>query len=377
VPLLVDDDLDFSQITFDELHNARTSLYEGINDGTRKECDGCKYLMEKDESDICVGPVENVILHPYTTCNLRCSYCYFTDKELGAAFDQHKAHIVPVLENFYNSGILKKNFFSLSLGGGEPAFVRDLKETLDFLSSKWEHSSFVLISNSSIKQKVPYVIESLNSTPNVTKTLITSIDCGTRETYKRMRGRDLFIDSVENIQTYATSGVFADITLKYILLEDGTNDSPDDVFGFARFVKDIAEKNPHTTSVVIDADVKVTKSASDTYFKTSIDPDNVDVFTYKPITDDMLVAAGKLYYAIHTLLGVEVKFAGGRLSDRSDVGTRDVGRIKEYAEQYHSSRKPAKERHFLKAIKPVPGLKTIFLRKLKSLVKRLIRRKSP
>ena len=77
VPLIVDKSIDYSKIKLEELQKAREALFQGINDGSRKECEGCNYLIEKEKNEIDIGEMENLLIGPITTCNLRCNYCYF------------------------------------------------------------------------------------------------------------------------------------------------------------------------------------------------------------------------------------------------------------------------------------------------------------
>lgn len=342
VPLLVDDDLDLKKISGDDIQTARKQLQQGINDGSRKECDGCKYLIEKNLSDIDIGPITSLVLHPHTTCNLRCCYCVLSEEKLGAKLTDENARILPIIKNLKESGFLKENY-ELSLGGGEPMLIKDLKDIMAFIKT----GHFTLISNSSVSAKCDDVIEALNAYPEISKTLITSVDAGTRETFKKIRQRDLYYETYANILKYIQHKVFSQIILKYIFLDSYANSSDEDIFGFCRAVNMIAAKNSAETYVIIDADIRNAKDNPDKYYKDEIN-DEAENYEYKPADEKIITAAGKMYYALHYLCGVEVKFIGGRFNpDSSDVGAQDIERIKAFAADYQHTPKTAEETYLL------------------------------
>lgn len=346
VPLLISKEYDYSKLTLKEIQDARKKLFKDINNGTRKECNGCKALIEKDEENIDIGKIEFLIFHPHTTCNLKCCYCYYQNNEQGAKLEEKQVYIFPAIKNFHDIGLFKHDRFTLDLGGGEPLLLNGIEETLNFLQQNYQNPSFVLVSNSSLKNNIPDIIKALSNKKEIYKTLHTSIDCGTAETYKKIRNRDLFYDVINNIFLYAKNSVFNNINLKYILLEDKSNTSDKDIYGFANICKLISENNPHKTTVIIDADLMAIKSSSGNFYKTDNDAQFL-TYLYRPINDDMLQAAGKIYYFTHELLGLDVNWLGGRLSERSDVGLNDIERIKGYAKNYANMPKTSQEDYYI------------------------------
>lgn len=69
-----------------------------------------------------------------------------------------------------------------------------------------------------------------------TVNILTSLDAGTRETYKAIKRVDCFDKVIENLKRYPVKDV--DFKLKYIFL-DGVNDNETDVDGFYDIVKDV------------------------------------------------------------------------------------------------------------------------------------------
>ena len=101
----------FKDINVIELQKARKKLLQDINNGVRHECDNCEFLVEKEESDINVGPLSYLSIANFKTCNLRCKYCYYTHEELGEKLLEEDTYIFPILKNFYNNGAIKRDGF--------------------------------------------------------------------------------------------------------------------------------------------------------------------------------------------------------------------------------------------------------------------------
>jgi molybdenum cofactor biosynthesis enzyme MoaA len=73
-------------------------------------------------------------------------------------------------------------------------------------------------------------------------TVEVSVDAGTRETYERIKGKDVFGPVVTNLIEYAEHG---DITLKYIASKDNLDDR--DLDGFLDLVRTLKAKSVMVT----------------------------------------------------------------------------------------------------------------------------------
>ncbi|MBQ7677041.1 MAG: hypothetical protein IJT32_02285, partial [Lachnospiraceae bacterium] len=65
--------------------------------------------------------------------------------------------------------------------------------------------------------------------------IFCSVDAGTRDTFRRVKGADAFERVSDNLREYARHGP---VSLKYILL-DGVNDSTEDLEGFFRLADEV------------------------------------------------------------------------------------------------------------------------------------------
>lgn len=316
------DNVKISELNVSDIQKQRQQFYENLNKGLNKTCEKCTFLIEKDEENIDIGKLSNLILHPYTTCNLHCNYCVLSEEKLKKKLLPNENHLLNKIKDFYNNNLFKKDF-SIALGGGEPSLIEDLKEIAQFLNNLEGKINLTLITNSSISNRIDYVISSLSNTPNIHKIINTSLDSGTRETYKLLKNRDLFESTCNNLRKYAKSNIFSTIILKYVMMNDNSNINKKDLKGFINFSKEIKNITNANIQVIIDADMTIQKEGND-YF------DESEIFKYIRLNKEQLRAAAYLYYNLKD--DIKVLFCGGRInSERSLEGKLDVERIKNIA----------------------------------------------
>lgn len=327
VPILVDKQYNYDELSYDDIQKKRIKLYEDINSGRAPQCEGCDCLINKPAKKIDISKISYLIYHPHTTCNLQCCYCFFQKDEQYAKLDPRTADLYAAVKNFHKIGLFKDNI-QLELGGGEPLLLNNIDKTYDFMAENYPKGGIVLVSNYALSNRVDTIIPIFKQR-KIKTTLKTSIDCGTRETYTKIRNRDVFEDVINNITRSAKEGIFDTIYLKYILLEDGSNTSDKDIYGFIEICRQVADRNPNKTSIIIDADMRAISEDGDEYFKTK----EGEFTTFKPhlIKDDMLRAAGIIYKSVTDDLGLDVIWTGDRLSAVSKEGLQDIDRIKDFA----------------------------------------------
>lgn len=320
------ENISLSEISVSDIQKKRKELFDDINCGNKKICEGCNLLVEKEEEDINIGPVQSVVLHPYTTCNLNCLYCTLSKESKTKKLSDEERLIAPIIKKFNENGLLKENF-SIALGGGEPSLINDMKEIAEYMNSQKGNTNLTIITNSSISDRINYMIDSLSTSDKVTKIHNTSLDSGTAETYKKLKCHDLFAETCNNIREYAKSGIFNTMILKYVMMNDNSNISKKDLKGFVDFVKEISRISNSKILVIIDADMRIQKKFAKDYYE------ETDEFKYFPISNKQVKAAAYIYHYLKN--SAEIKFIGGRINpERSDIGANDVKRILEYEKKY-------------------------------------------
>ena len=167
------------------------------------------------------------------TCNLRCFYCSSVSnnkfkrnmkKEGYSTYDVVKA--LSEMPDYVESS----KDFTVTFSNGEFCANKYHDEIVDvLLQNEWR---IELVSNFSIyREKLAQLME----TGRIYR-VITSIDSGTRETFKRIKGNDRFDVVIENLRKYPIHKT--KMCLKYIILE-GINDNEADINGFIQIAKDI------------------------------------------------------------------------------------------------------------------------------------------
>ena len=314
-----------SELTYEEIQSKRTELFNLVNSTKNSPCKDCKFLKEKDEENIDIGKISELILFPHTTCNFKCQYCFFTQKDRTTKIDENLCNIYEILKNFYKIGLLKDNF-TLNLGGGEPLLLNNIDKTFHFMEEYYPKSTFFLVSNYSIPSKVDSLIKTLKDR-KIKTVLKTSIDCGTKETFALLRKKDAFKTVYKNILKSAKEGIFDTIYLKYIIMSDGSNSNLKDLDGFISLCNRVKKYNKHETKVILDANV-MDQTDTKKPFLTGRKKKRI-IFTPKHLNDIEMKAAKYLYKNL--IQFVHVSFNGDRLTNNYKESREDIQQIINFA----------------------------------------------
>ena len=232
----------------DEWSALTTKLAKENQVDAKNKCLGCpqmKYGFYKK-----TPKVENLFFMQnlrYDSCNLRCQYCFSitTDRwsELKTIDGPSTYEVIKNLSehpDFKDRG----NDFTVTFANGEICVNKYFKDIMNvLLNVKW---NIEIISNMSVYREE---LAELMKTGRVKK-VITSLDCGTRETFKKLKINDRFNQTVENLHKYDFSKTT--LIVKYVFLE-GYNDNEADIDAFYDIVKSVGG------IVMISADNKTNK----------------------------------------------------------------------------------------------------------------------
>ena len=222
-----------ANISFNKIEEMRKENIE--KKAIPKNCEGC-FALEKKVWNV-NGKINKIELDHWRNCNCGCIYCsnrghdqvkFLTSKVEKSQFYD----VLPILKK-----MKKKNLFDddivISTTGGEPASLEEYPQILElFLDRKFKEISIL---SSGIKY-LP-IIEKALSQPNCYLTV--SLDCGTKETYKRIKMTDAFDKCVNNLKNYAKHSYAKNsVILKYIVLPN-INDNKEEIDKFFDVVKEI------------------------------------------------------------------------------------------------------------------------------------------
>lgn len=148
-------------------------------------------------------------------CNLKCKYCDKWEKKYTNKKQREISEIMKELEKCEQVKIMYPILYS----SGEISILSKRDDILESLN-KYD----ICIFSNATKYQDAILEKLLNSF----SCLVVSLDCGTRETYKKIKGADLFETVCNNIKMYSEKG--AQVVLKYIIMEN--NNNKDDLDGF-------------------------------------------------------------------------------------------------------------------------------------------------
>ena len=209
-----------------EIESTKNDLYKKINKSEECECSGCPFLEYKKWNNIDPLDIDYISVENHSVCNLRCSYC--SPEYYGG--NKPNYNILELIQalNKHNS---LKNLKVIVWGGGEPTLGDGFIETSKLLRSISLTSEQRFLSNS-----LNYSVHISKELESHKALLCTSIDAGTDETFKFIRGRSKGLETIfENLKKYQEASASpSKVIIKYIL--DDSNLSEKDLNGFVKLI---------------------------------------------------------------------------------------------------------------------------------------------
>lgn len=213
----------------------RDILFQELN-GLReidllRPCLGCRELAEnKSENEAAFKKID-FLNYGYipTLCQCKCIYCSFAECKIDNNYKLAKeakfaAKFAEVMNYLETNKLLSDNF-SIQVASGEITVHPERDELLRIVMKypcHWFTNAFVY--NDAIAE---------NLRNNKRSNMCVSLDCGTAETFKKIKGYDLFDKVIENLSKYNECGT---VNIKYIVIP-GINDSIADYNGIITLLK--------------------------------------------------------------------------------------------------------------------------------------------
>lgn len=192
-------------------HIRRTMVLLQKNSGM---CAGCPELRKIDRESLELRILfHTVSINMHTVCNCRCIYCNFwKNKKPPASYS-----ILPVLKSLQNSNVLHPQCF-FSWGGGESTVLKEFDETCDWLSHHTGFYQYVHTNALRYAHGLSAILEKEAGGVNI------SLDSGSAEVYKNVKGRDAFATVTENIKKYLYAAKNKNsVDIKYIIFAANNN----------------------------------------------------------------------------------------------------------------------------------------------------------
>lgn len=191
------------------------------NNECPEECINCtSFEQKKWDSE---NYIDYILFTPWIECNSRCIYCYNSGETDEIQRNTKKYSIVKLIKDMIEKNILVKSAI-LDFAGGEPTMYEDFEELLNLLIDNGYKTS--VVHTNAIKHNK--AIE--NGIKKGVVNILVSIDAGTKETHKKIKGVDSYDDVWNNLETYAKvqSTSSNNVKTKYIVMP-GINDKKEEI----------------------------------------------------------------------------------------------------------------------------------------------------
>lgn len=219
----MNDDIESSVDTF---FSKRFELIEKHKCGEKTECFGCPELKskywEKEKK------IKSLAYFAFWPCQLRCDYCNINHLESESAKKE-----IEFVNSFDYTELIK--YLDKTENLDDDAHIEfsageiTLNPHKEKVFTKLKNYPAILFSNGIIyDEQIQDIIQKSDSF------LVNSLDCGTRETYLKMKKSDSFDTVVSNLANYTKNG--GNVEIKYIVTD--ANTSEDDLIGFVNVCRE-------------------------------------------------------------------------------------------------------------------------------------------
>ena len=231
---------------------AREKIFENIQNEKSDSCTGCHHLYERDTKPNFKSGLDHLSVEQHTFCNLRCSYC--SDMFYGGKKPNY--NVLNFIKTLSKEGYFK-NLKQVVWGGGEPTLDKSFELLVKEINVHTNPNMYHRIFTNSVRYSEP-LADFLKS--GLVK-IVTSIDAGTEETFKKVRGRTKFTEVFQNLRKYSQIDPNK-ITIKYILTDENKSERE-----LENFVETCVKYNLENCAFQISMDYKFSEIALNTIEK--------------------------------------------------------------------------------------------------------------
>lgn len=268
LPLLIEN-YHGEMIDWEKLLAVKKERISRQKEATISECEGCYRLCKYQFLD--EKKISNFHFSHSRVCNSRCIYC-----DGIYNFGSQNYNTFPVIKDLIDKGYYKSGG-EATMQGGEPTLMMNFEELVSLFIT---NGTKIRIHTNSIKFS-PSVCEALNKKMC---TVVTSLDSGCFDTYKKIKRVDAFDKVIENLKKYLNSSA-QNVIIKYIIIP-GKNDNTDEINKFFDLMKELKVEN-----VAVDMEVKYARKHENKnisphiyllydYFESKAKEYNIELLTY-------------------------------------------------------------------------------------------------
>lgn len=229
------------KITFENIYNRKKELLDILASGDIEvlPCKSCLHLRERREDDVISKTFKWINVSHWTACNCGCVYCARMRESKGVISKKSTKSeyydFLPILKQLYKQELLDRKNLRACIQGGDISVLKEFKSIVkEFL--KGGVSEFHILTNNIVYHPIVKDLLDMNKAA-----IVTSLDCGSRETYHKIKRVDKFNDFVNNIKKYAKTKNVERVVVKYILTEN-FNDNFEEITKFTNLMSSIGIK---------------------------------------------------------------------------------------------------------------------------------------
>ncbi len=237
-----------------QILDAREKIFESIQNEKSDSCTGCHLLYERDSKPNFESGLDHLSVEQHTFCNLRCSYC----SPMFYGGKKPNYNVLDFVKTLSKEGYFK-NLKQVVWGGGEPTLDKSFELLVKEINSHTSPEIYHRIFTNSVR----YSQSLANFLKKGLVKIVTSIDAGTEETFKKVRGRSKFHEVFQNLEKYSQINSNK-ITIKYILTDENKSEKE-----LKSFVKTCIKFNLENCAFQISMDYKSSEIELDTIKKIS------------------------------------------------------------------------------------------------------------
>ena len=183
--------------------------------------------------------IKKITLNHYIACDCACIYCTQGNTTLESIKQNQNTKIYDVknfIKELYKNNLIDTFSLYVEVQGGNISCLKDANELLNIFLENGVNKIIVYTNN------IVYlpIIEKILS--NKQGGIITSLDCGTAETFYKIKQVDKFQKYIDNLKKYISAAGNDDIHIKYIIVEN-TNDNIQEITHFINKMSEIGIKN--------------------------------------------------------------------------------------------------------------------------------------
>lgn len=197
------------------------------------QCNGCEFLVEKDYDDCDYISILN--FNEGNKCNLGCVYCA---KTLGQTCENEEYNVYPLIKELAREGYLRDGGYT-TFASGEPTLSPDFEKLLQTLIDEGMTDIRVLTNGVIYSEAISYGLRMK------TVSIDISVDSGSAELFRWIKGKDLYYEVWDNIEKYVKAQYSPELVrVKYIIIPE-INDDKEEIIKFLdeavfRKVKNVA-----------------------------------------------------------------------------------------------------------------------------------------